>query len=143
MVEKTKNFYEILTKYSITLNPVDKHQYFGKLNRLRLFQNFLYEQLITFKGEYEVFIELSEPHSMKTQGYSGPRLHAHGYILFRTRKELSHFLLLGYYKLTRWTSVDIDTISDFTKWHTYYTKQHLIKHNRYSNFDRHIDLIRK
>ncbi len=130
----SSNFYQIGKRYSITLNPPDKYQFVSKgYDRFSTFRNFVYGQVLASRFEYELFIEISEPHEFQKQGYLGPRLHMHGYVCFRTRKELREFLLYGYYKLTRWTSVDIDTIDDNKKWYSYCTKQKLIKNNRLSN----------
>lgn len=134
MVENTENYYKINTKYSITLTPIDKYQYFGKPNRYNKFHNFVYEQFICNAYEHELFIEVSEPRGFHKQGYSGPRLHLHGYILFRNKKELANFLMDGYYRLTRWAGTDIDTIEDEKKWYSYCTKQRLFKKDRISNW---------
>jgi len=130
-----QNYYKCNTMYSVTLNPVDKYQYFGKVNRLRLFRSYCYEQLLATNYRYEYFIELSEPRGMKTQGYNGPRLHMHGTISFSTPKELGGFLMTGLYDLLRWTSVDIDTILNKVIWDKYISKQHLIRKNRLSNYN--------
>ncbi len=143
--ELSKNFFHVGKKYSITLNPIDKHQFINKgYDRFKSFRSFVYEQCLATKYEYELFIEISEPYAMKTQGYFGPRLHMHGYVKFRSSKELAQFLMYDYYKLLRWTSVDIDTIGDESKWYSYCTKQHLFKNNRLSNFTRpKVDITKK
>ncbi len=133
-IKKSTVFFQTNTKYSITLNPVDKHQYFGKPNRYRLFKNFMYEQLLQLDCEYQMFIEISEPTGFHTKGYSGPRLHLHGYILFPKKISLINFLLHHYYSLLRFTSLDIDTCGDEVTWFSYCTKQKLFKNNRLSNF---------
>ncbi len=76
MIDK-KNYFKTNTKYSITLNPIDKHQYFGSAKRYILFRAYIYEQLLSLTCEYQLYIEISEPHGMHTQGYTGPRLHLH------------------------------------------------------------------
>ncbi len=134
-VSASGNFYKINKRYSITLNPIDKYQFVSKMgNRFNTFRNFVYGEALAIKYKYEWFIEISEPHEFKKQGYYGPRLHIHGYMEFRNKKELAEFLLFGYYKLTRWASVDIDTIEDNKIWYDYCTKQKLFKKNRLSNF---------
>jgi len=134
MVDPIKNYFTTNTKYSITLNPIDKHQYFGKKDRCRLFRNFVYEQCLSLNCEYQLFIEISEPNGFHIQGYNGPRLHLHGYILFPKPKALALFLVHDYYNLLRFSSVDIDTIKDKSHWYKYCTKQHLLKNNKISNF---------
>ncbi len=134
MVDPIDNFYKLHTWYSFTLNPIDKHQFFGKVDRYMKFRNFVYENLFIL-ANYEAFIELSEPRGFSIQGYSGPRLHIHGKLKFDTKSELAKFLLLSFYSLTRWTSVDIDTIDDSDWWYKYCTKQRIFKNNRLSSFD--------
>ncbi len=128
-------FYKTRTNYSLTLNPIDKHQFFGKPDRLRKFRSFVYENLLCFKCKYHLEIELSEPRGFQLKGYAGPRLHLHGWFSFATKRELAEFLMTGYYNLTRWTSVDIDTINDLPKWKGYCSKQKLIKDNTLTNFE--------
>ncbi len=135
MVDPQENYFQTNIKYSITLNPIDKYQFFGRPNRFARFRNFIYENLFILKEiEYEFFIELSEPKGFHTQGYSGPRLHLHGTILFPRKQSLTKFLLHHYYALLRFTSVDIDTITDTAVWYSYCTKQKLIANNRLSSF---------
>lgn len=133
---------ELNKMYSLTLNPVDKYQFYGQDLRLLKFRNFVYEQLLTLAGDYTLVVELSEPLGMKTQGYTGPRLHMHGVIVFRKKEQLYKFLLTDYYKLTRWTSIDIDTIDDITVWMDYILKQDLVPKKRryFTNNTEIIDL---
>ncbi len=135
MADSLENYYKLCKWYSITLNPIDKYQYFNSPNRFKRFKSFIYEQLLTFPAKYELFIEISEPHGMHTQGYSGPRLHLHGKIQFNTNKDRYMFLSNGYYKLLRFCSVDIDTIDDLRKWYKYCTKQHIFKLNRLASYE--------
>lgn len=130
MVDPNDNFYKINTNYSVTLNPVDKYQFFGRIDRYQKFHTFMYDNFLSFVGKYELFIEISEPRGMKIQGYGGPRLHLHGTISFKSKKQIKWFLLYGYYKILRYSSFDIDTIDDLTKWRIYCTKQTILKHNR-------------
>lgn len=132
MVDPPENFFILNTWYSFTLNPIDKYQYFGKEDRFIRFCNFCYENLFILHC-YELHVEVSEPRGFHVQGYSGPRLHLHGKLKFRSKKELAKFLLTGYYKLLRWSSVDIDTIGDMEKWDAYCIKQKLLK-KRLSSF---------
>ncbi len=134
MVDPKENFYTLNKRYSLTLNPVDKFQFLGKVDRYNKFRNFIYEQLMLLSCTYEFFIELSEPRGMHTQGYAGPRLHLHGWIEFKTRRDIGKFLLVDFYKLTRFASIDIDTISNFATWIKYCKKQKIYKKNRLSNF---------
>ena len=114
------------TYYSITLNPSDKSQFLGNPNRYSKFHTRIYNILIDLKVQYDLNIEISEPSGMKTQGYSGPRLHLHGIIYFKTREQLQNFLLKGYYEITRISSIDIDTIENLQTWSDYCQKQHIL-----------------
>lgn len=120
-------YYVTHKKYSITLNPIDKYQFLGHQHRVKRFRNFVYEQLLGYPGTIKYWIEISEPRGMHTQGKSGPRLHIHGYFEFDSRKQIGHFLTHTFYALLRWTSVDIDTIDDLSKWESYCKKQKLIR----------------
>ncbi len=133
MVDLIENFFKVNTWYSLTLNPPNKHQFLGHVDRFKRFRNFCYENLFILKS-YEMFIEISEPRGFHIKGYEGPRLHLHGRVRFNSNKELAQFLLNGYYKLLRWSSVDIDTINDADTWSAYCTKQHLFKKARLSSF---------
>lgn len=133
MNEKPTGFYKINTIYSVTLNPTDKYQFFGNELRFRKFRNFVYEHTIGLHCDFNLIIEISEPHEFKIAQYKGPRLHLHGTLYFANTKCLGKFLMHDYYKLLRWTSVDIDTIDNLDTWHDYMMKQHLIKYNHLSN----------
>ncbi len=135
MVDKLENFFKVNTWYSVTLNPIDKHQFCHKVDRYDKFHQFMYEQLSYLKCTYEFFIEISEPRGMHIKGYMGPRLHLHGKVRFKSRVEIAHFLLRDYYRLLRFCSVDIDSIDDLRKWYKYCTKQLLFKDRRLSSFE--------
>lgn len=134
-IQNPKNYYLLNTPYAITLNPIDKYQYLGSQSRLSKFRNHVYENLINLNPDYHFVIEISEPRSFQKQGYAGPRLHLHGVIIFKTSKQLHKFLMNDYYNLTRWTSIDIDTINDMTIWSQYCFKQKIIKKNQLSKSD--------
>ncbi len=119
-----KVFYEPNKTYAITLNPIDKHQFFHRVDRYQRFRSFVFEQMFDVdRNNFDLYIELSEPRGMIIQGKSGPRYHMHGTIKWRTYGELRRFLSNDYYKLLRWTSVDIESIDDLQLWHGYCTKQ--------------------
>ncbi len=124
--EDPTTFYKLGVDYSITINPSDSHQYFGNPYRLKKFYQFTERQMLSTAGQYQLFLELSEPHTFKTQGYSGPRLHYHGIITFHTKLQLSTFLMVSYYLITRWAALEIDTIADPEYWELYVKKQRLI-----------------
>ncbi len=120
-------YFSIKTNYTITLNPSDKYQYFGKEQRLAKYNNQLYESFIGLGIDYYLVTELSEPHKFQIQGKKGPRLHSHGIIRFPTTKSLALFLMHGYYTLLRIYGIEIDTITDIETWYSYMTKQKLFK----------------
>ncbi len=125
--EVKEAFYGIGTKYSVTLNPPDDHQYFNSGNRFSKFYDFVQKMLLTMGGRYVFFIELSEPRGFHPQGkFKGPRLHLHGIVYYEDKQQLRQFLCSGYYGLTRWTATDIDTISDMTVWKQYIQKQSIV-----------------
>ena len=127
-------FFKTGTLYSITINPVDRFQFFGNPLRLQKFRSHVYEAFLPLECKYRLFIELSEPNGFKTSGYKGPRLHCHGIINFPKKKHLLSFLMDYYYRILRTMSVDIDTISDKEYWLNYCTKQNLIENNIIHNY---------
>lgn len=139
MIEQNyEQYYKVGQLYSITLNPINRYQYFGTKNRFRLFKNRFYEEIQSINGQHYLVIEISEPRGMKVgnDNYYGPRLHAHGVIYFKSNKQICKFLLHDYTRLLRYTSLDIDICNDKDKWHKYIHKQLLFKPDKkiYSNF---------
>ncbi len=134
--EKKAN-YKLRTPYAVTITPCDKYQYGGRVDRYERFRNHWYEEFLTLKFKYEMFIEISEPLNQKMlmKGTLGPRLHIHGVIQFKTNRELGEFLLNTVYRWLRMANVYIHTISESDVWHSYYSKQTLFKYNRLSSFD--------
>lgn len=128
----TKNvpFYQKNKWYSITINPNDKYQFHGTDDRIKRFRDFMYEQFLqldAYKINYRFNMELSEPRSMPP-GHSGPRLHVHGKIQFTSNYSINRFLTLFLYKVSRFASIDIDTIEHPEIWDDYCKKQqHLYK----------------
>lgn len=118
--------------YSITVNPDDPCQFFGKADRLERFTNHLNEKLMRYhklKIEYLFCIELSEPHVGK-YGSKGPRLHTHGIIKFNSNAGLREWLMIEYGNLLNHAIVDIDTISDMDRWIHYCFKQQQIMNKK-------------
>ncbi len=127
MIDPPDGFYVIGEKYSVTLNPPDNHQYFGKKDRFHLFYNFVNEQMLMLGGRYVFFIELSEPNGFHTAlSFKGPRLHLHGIVWFEDGASLRTFLNTGMYSLTRWTALDFDIIDDMSVWKKYIQKQKIV-----------------
>lgn len=123
--------------YAITINPSDKHQYFGKKDRIQLFRNFLHEQLLSlsqWRIGYSLCLELSEPKSNSTASKNGPRLHVHGIIRFTSTLSIKNFLLMGMYNMTRYSNYDIDTIDNMQIWYDYcHKQQHIMKEKEFTN----------
>lgn len=151
--QKMELFYKKNTIYSITINPDDKHQYYGSLNRLEKVRGFVYEQLLCLRGyhiDYSIYMELSEPKSnaynkvtKRQQSPSGPRYHYHGIIGFRSTLSVRRFLDTVMYNLSRWCIYDIDSIGDASIWKKYCKKQqHIIKQPPLTNLVDDVSLWR-
>lgn len=116
--------------YSFTINPSDEIQFFGKERRSLRVHEIICLKMDTLKPyiEYTLYPEYSEP-ECKTAQYKGPRMHYHGTLKFI---DIFGFLELGFYKLSRWSVFEIDTISDQDYWHKYCTKQqHIWKRRKF------------
>jgi len=126
-------FYQLNTPYSITLNPIDKHQYYCKEHRRGKVKSFIHEWLLSVKANFSLIMEYSEPRNFHIAKYNGSRLHCHGIITFPTTKSLAQWLDYDMYQILRWSSIDIDTCPDRDKWSAYCRKQKIIKDNLISN----------
>ncbi len=116
--------------YSITINLNDAHQYFSKPYRLQKAKSFLNEQIIYYptKGlHYCLYCELSEPLN-NTLSINGPRIHFHGILFMDSPKAVRYFLLQGWYRLSRYSKFDLDSIGNPEVWHQYCIKQQHIMH---------------
>lgn len=122
--EEPKVFFELCTIYSITFNPQDKYQSFGRADRDVRLRNKLYEWALTLDKhtKFCFHFELSEPKTIMAEK-GGPRIHVHGTIEFKTREALKQFLMYKLYQLQHLGVVDIDTIADLAYWEKYCTKQ--------------------
>lgn len=112
--------------YALSINPMDKFQYFGNGARYEKFRSFVYEQLLLFNSigcKYSFYIEVSEPLSNEQYSGMGSRLHLHGVIKFPTRKVLREFLLVGLYAMTRYGIYKIKKVVDVDGWFEYCFKQ--------------------
>lgn len=138
-------FYQKHTWYTITINPSDDYQYFGKPDRMTKFKNFMYEQFLSwpqFGIHYYFNYELSEPttNALKSQGI--PRLHLHGIIKFNSNKSIKHFLLNELYKISKYSIYEIDTIKDPQLWCNYCQKQQtVINETPLSNFTDSLEVL--
>lgn len=131
-IKSNKIFYE-KGLYSVTVNPDDKHQYFGKPNRLELFRNFINEAFLAWPEygiTYYFTIELSEPKDNTKYGEHGPRLHLHGIVKLCSKNAVKKLLMDELYKLTKFSKYQFDTITHPTVWVTYMNKQqHILQTN--------------
>ncbi len=109
-------FYKSNIRYEITINPNDKHQFYGKPRRLQLFvmdiQKLLIKAFDNYDIEYKLCIELSEPRSLNKENSkkckSGARLHMHGYLLMPNDLAVGNYLMKSTYYLTRWSDVQVN-----------------------------------
>jgi hypothetical protein len=99
------------TQYAFTLNPSDKHQHFGKTNRLSKCITELEVILFHNSASYCLFPEISKK----------GRVHYHGYI--KIHNPYNFFLNAIHYILNHGTIV-IKKIEDEGKWEDYILKQH-------------------
>ncbi len=128
-----ESFYVSKRRYEITINPNDKHQYFGNVRRLELFvmdiQKLLVQALDNYDVRYKLYIELSEPRSINkdstSKSTSGARLHMHGYIICDDTLIVGLFLLKSQYYLSRWSDVQINSFRE-EYWPKYCLKQRTV-----------------
>jgi len=123
-------------EFSFTLNPNDKHQFFGRVARTGVatisHRTNIAEHIRPYIQKLQLFPEYSFPlKSGKTT--HGPRLHYHGTIVF---KNIIGFLESGYYQLTKWCNIDFDSIEDPSYWKSYCIKDQNVMKDFYK--ERHI-----
>jgi len=133
MTHPPEQFYKLGQWYAITICPMDKYQFFHSQSRYIKFHNFWYEQLLSLSN-YELFIEISESRNQIKQGTSGPRLHLHGKIQFKSKKHLQNFLLYKLHALLKLSMLEITKLNDSTSWYIYCKKQTLFPNNRLSSW---------
>lgn len=129
-ITSTHVFYKKDTIYSFTLNPSDKHQYFGCADRLTKFHSFFYLlfQDLPSTIQYHFCIELSEPTHIVGEYSRGPRLHFHGVIRFTTLDSIKNWGLFHLDRISRDAQVMIDTCSDILVWQKYcYKYYHIMR----------------
>ncbi len=130
MIPHVQVFYNILKKYEVTINPNDKHQFFGSPRRLELFvmdvQKLLIKAFDNYNVKYRLYIELSEPKAINKEDTrkcsAGSRLHMHGYILFDSNLVLGNYLLKSQYYLSRWADIQVNEYRE-DYWSEYCVKQ--------------------
>lgn len=103
----------INTKYSITLNPNDKRQYFGLTDRISKLRQFIEQQLLEVPNvKFYLHMEISK----------NGRLHFHGTVVFTTIESIKHFYIMKVNEWQDYYSIDMDTINDEKIWDAYCTK---------------------
>lgn len=109
------------TKYSITINPSDRIQYYSKPGRLNMIHKRMVRIVNSMKHwcDVELYPEYSFSENSHATKSEGPRLHYHGTIQI---KDLDYFLELGYTALKDVSQFEIDTIEDPDVWDTYCKK---------------------
>lgn len=122
--QKMELFYEVNKWYSITINPNDSYQRYGKgIDRLKSINQIFFEHLLGYsqsKIQYKLHYDISEPRDM-VDGKS-PRVHFHGVIRFTTPMSIRNWLLYHSHQLSKMSYVNIDTIDDPNKWIGYCKK---------------------
>lgn len=137
MVENTSPYYRLNTTYSITINPHDKYQFFDKEDRHIKFFNYWHSKsidLLNNEIDYYLVMEISEPHNEIKYNYSGPRLHFHGWIRFRSARGRACFLLYCLGNIAKHAYTSIDTIEDNEVWYDYCHKQNIFKNRILTNY---------
>lgn len=132
-LKKLQPYYKLNTPYALTVNPNNKRQYNNNADRWAKVRNYLYELIMGCQCYYDMYMEISEPYGERIDAYQGPRIHMHGVIIFRSKKELAQFLLFDSYRINRESTTNISTIDDVEYWYKYCTKQKIFKKNRLSN----------
>lgn len=141
--QKIDLFYEVNRWYSITINPNDTYQRYGKgIERLDAIKQIFFEHLLGYsqsKISYCLHFDISEPRDM-VDGKSS-RVHFHGVIKFNTPISIRNWQLYHSHQLSKMSYVNIDTIDDPIKWIAYCKKyDHITRMNPMTN---HKDLFGK
>lgn len=130
--------------YTISINPVDMHQHFGDINRLRKFRRLMHPLFVGLEEvmKFRFNIELSEPRgplagnpTNKSNPYfMGPRLHIHGRFKLLNNEGVLEFLLHIMHKWASLGRIEIDTIKDIDVWDKYCEKHmHIMNLKAYTN----------
>lgn len=115
---KPPDMLTINTLYSFTLNPDDKHQYYGEPERLYKCMVFVKKLLDKQSFEYHVWPEISTPkNSLKT-----PRVHFHGFIKFINSMQIAKWYNQIHNQLAKVSYFDIDLANDPEIYHQYSQK---------------------
>ena len=104
--------------YSITINPCDRFQYFGDVDRINKLKKRYELLLLEYPNvEHELYMEISRT----------GRLHFHGSIKFTSHKALLHYFLIHINEIMEVSNIDIDELKDPIVWMEYCRKsKHLI-----------------
>lgn len=101
------------TKYSFTLNPNDKRQYFDCTDRIEKLTEFMEHELLEIPNvDIDMHMEISR----------NGRLHFHGTISFNTIDSIKHFYVVKMHPWQQFCNLVIETITDKDKWEEYCKK---------------------
>lgn len=99
------------TQYEITINPDDKHQFYGKGHtRVNYFVEAMAKELDQWKEScaYSMALEVSMPQYGNATRGSKPRLHYHGVIRFKDEVSIATFFIERAYKVRQWCDVQFN-----------------------------------
>lgn len=111
-VIKDVSDFKIGAKYSITINPNDRYQFWDHEERFKKFCQWLLKVMHSVRPH--AVLDLHTEISLRG------RLHAHGTIEFKNPYD---FYLKDWYTLEGMCNIDIDTIYNYDTWVAYATKQ--------------------
>lgn len=112
------NMLNINTLYSFTINPNDTHQFYDNYdkcfhNRIGKVLNYIIRVLSRTNFTYLLYPEISTPMTNKKDGRSlKPRIHVHGFIMFRTYNQLYHWYNEDFNIVDTIGYFDMDTVDD-------------------------------
>lgn len=114
------------TKYSFTINPNDKRQYFDCIDRVIKLREFLEQQILEIPNVHiNVYMECSR----------NGRLHFHGTIMFTTFDSIKHYYINKMHDWSNWCNMEIAPLTDPDKWQEYCVKSKKIIHEHITTKD--------
>jgi len=101
------------TKYTFTINPNDKRQYFECTDRIEKLTSFMEQELLEIPNvDVDVYMECSR----------NGRLHFHGTIEFKTKDSIKHFYVIKMHQWQQFSNIAIEPLKEPEKWLEYCTK---------------------
>lgn len=113
--------------YEITINPDDKHQYYGKNCRLTRVVELVSRELDQCKGvmDYSLAVEVTMPQYGNAERGSKPRIHYHGQVKFKDEMSVAEFFVERAYGLRQWSDVQ------FNKYRPEIWDEYCAKHKKF------------